>query len=74
MAVLSNNFPEWFGYGWSWSSYSPDLIPCDYFLWGFLKDIVYKNNPHMIEELRQEIMAAVISVSEETVAADVRNF
>jgi hypothetical protein len=28
----------------------------------------------MIEELRQEIMAAVISVSEETVAADVRNF
>jgi hypothetical protein len=42
--VLSNHFPERFGYGWSWPPYYPDLNPCDYFLWGFLKDTVYKNN------------------------------
>jgi hypothetical protein len=33
--VLSNHFPEWFGYGRSWPPYSPDLNPCDYFLWAF---------------------------------------
>jgi hypothetical protein len=35
---------------------------------------VYKNNPRTIEELQQEISAAVISVSEETLAAVVRDF
>jgi hypothetical protein len=43
-------------------------------LWDFLKDTVYKNNPHTIEELQQEISAAVISVSEEILAAVVQNF
>jgi hypothetical protein len=43
MSVLSNHFAEWFRYGWSWS---PDLDPCSYFLWGFLKDTVYRNIPH----------------------------
>jgi tRNA A58 N-methylase Trm61 len=43
-------------------------------LWGFLKDTVYKNNPHTIEEIKEESSAAVISVSEETLAAVVRNF
>jgi hypothetical protein len=35
---------------------------------------VYKKNPHTIEDLQQDISAAVISVSEETLAAVVRNF
>jgi hypothetical protein len=67
--VLSNCFSQQFGYGWSWPPYSPDLNPCNYFLWGFLKDAVYKNNLHTIKELQQEISAAVISISEETLAA-----
>ena len=40
---------------------SPDLTPADFFLWGLLKDKVYKNTPHTIEQLkdaiRQEIQA-----------------
>jgi hypothetical protein len=36
-----------------------DHCPCDYILWGFLKDTIYKNNPHTIEELQQEFSAAV---------------
>jgi hypothetical protein len=35
---------------------------------------VYKNNPHTIKELQQEISAAVISVSEEILVAVLRNF
>jgi hypothetical protein len=34
---------------------------------------VYKNNPHKIEELQQDISAAEISVREESPAAVVRN-
>jgi hypothetical protein len=36
-----------------WSSRSPDLSPPDFYLWGFLKENVYKNNPHTLEELKQ---------------------
>jgi hypothetical protein len=41
-------------------------------LWGFLKDSLQKNL-HSTEELKQEISAAVIGVSEETLVALVRN-
>jgi hypothetical protein len=44
------------------------------FLVGLLIYTVYKNNPHTNEELQQEISSAVISVSEERLAAVVRNF
>ncbi|GBM63572.1 hypothetical protein AVEN_173072-1 [Araneus ventricosus] len=45
----------------SWPPRSPDLLPCDYFLWGYLKSKVCKNRPRTTEELaaalRQEIAA-----------------
>jgi hypothetical protein len=72
--VLSDHFLERFVYGWSWPPYSRDLNPCDYFLRSFLKDAVYKNNSHTIQELQQGISAAVISISEETPAAIMQNF
>lgn len=28
-----------------WIGRSPDLTPADYLLWGYLKNIVYKNKP-----------------------------
>jgi hypothetical protein len=43
-----------------------DLNPHYYLLWGFLKDSVNRNNPHMVEELKGEIMAAVESITKET--------
>lgn len=68
--VLSNHFPEQSGYGW----YPPDLNPCNYFLWGFLKDKIYKNNHHTIKELQQKILPVVNSISKETLAAIGQNF
>jgi hypothetical protein len=35
---------------------------------------VYKNKLHTVRELQQEISAAVISISEETLAAVLQNF
>jgi hypothetical protein len=39
--------------------YSPDANQSGLLLWGFLTDTLYKNCPHTIEELKQEILAAV---------------
>ena len=34
---------------------SPDLTPMDFFLWGYLKDKVYRTKPRTIESLKMEI-------------------
>ncbi len=49
--VISNRFPKLFCTGQIWPPYSPDLNLCDYFLWGYLKDRVYANNPTTLEQL-----------------------
>jgi hypothetical protein len=38
-----------------WPPWSPDLTPPDYFLWGYMKQVVYSNRPQTIEELKQNI-------------------
>jgi hypothetical protein len=45
-----------------WPPRSPDLSPCDFFLWGFLKDRVYTHHPKNIEELRFLIEEKFLSV------------
>ena len=43
-----------------WPARSPDLTPCDFFLWGYLKAKVYARRPGTIEQLeaiRQEVAA-----------------
>jgi hypothetical protein len=35
-----------------WPARSPDLSPPDFFLWGVLKDLVYKNKPRNVDELK----------------------
>ncbi len=49
--VISNRYPPHFFEGWFWSPYSPDLLPLDYFLWGYVKSKCYENDPKMVEEL-----------------------
>lgn len=48
--------------------------PMQVFLCDFMKDTLYKNKLHKTEELKKENSAAVISISEETLATDVWNF
>jgi hypothetical protein len=33
-----------------WPARSPDLNPCYFYLWRNLKDKVYSNNPHTLDE------------------------
>jgi hypothetical protein len=46
-----------------WPSRSPDLTPCDFFLWGYIKDLVYVPPlPRSLVELRERIAAAVMTI------------
>ena len=38
-----------------WPPRSLDLTPCDFFLWGYLKDKVYTTPPQNIQGLRNRI-------------------
>jgi hypothetical protein len=46
-----------------WPPRSPDLAPCDFFLWGYVKNKVYVPTlPRDLSELRQRIVAAVDTI------------
>ena len=45
-----------------WAAHSPDLNPPPspyFYLWGYLKDIVFENNPQTIGELKAAITAKI---------------
>jgi hypothetical protein len=53
---------RWMGRGspakpapFAWPPYSPDLTPCDFFLWGYIKDRVYRTLPASLDELEDRI-------------------
>jgi len=33
-----------------WPAWSPDFSPCDVFLWGYLKEKVFKHRPGSLED------------------------
>jgi len=62
-AITVRNFlNETFGKRWigrsgpiQWPPRSPDLTPCDFYFWGHLKSLVYKNRPESLDALRMKI-------------------
>jgi hypothetical protein len=50
-----------------WPPRSPDLKPCDFNLWGMLKDKVYVNNPHTAEELQENFRRVISNISQEEI-------
>ena len=53
--IALNRDPEW-------PPRSPDLTPCDFFLWGYLKSKVFKTPPRDIADLRGRIVNEVDSL------------
>ncbi|GFW77805.1 DUF4817 domain-containing protein [Trichonephila clavipes] len=39
-------------------AYSPDLTRSDFYLWGYLKNVVHSKTPHTLKELRYDIGTA----------------
>lgn len=46
-----------------WPPRSPDLNPCDFFLWGYLKDKIYVQMPQTIDELKRLINEEIQSIN-----------
>ena len=64
------------GHGIEWPPYSPDLNPCDFFLWGFIKDRIYKNPLNSLENLKSAIRSEIGALDSDTlqrVMTDFRN-
>ena len=71
-AYLDDAFPDnWIGRGGptAWLARSPDFTPCDFFLWGYVKDRVYKTPVNDIDHLKEKIREAVASVTPDMLAA-----
>jgi hypothetical protein len=47
----------------AWPPRSPDVTPCDFFLWGYFKDLVYVPPlPASIPELKVRIRTAIETI------------
>ena len=48
-----------------WPARSPNLTPCDFFLWGWLKEQVYCTKSMTLEELEGRIREVMSSIPQE---------
>ena len=48
-----------------WPPRSPDLTPCDFFLWGFVKGNVFTTPPPSIEDLRDRVVNELANLRED---------
>ncbi|XP_025422960.1 uncharacterized protein LOC112692505 [Sipha flava] len=47
-----------------WPARSPDLTPLDFFLWEYLKTVVYADSPVNLQDLKNKIQVACDILSE----------
>ena len=67
--VLNERFPDaWIGRGGPipWPPRSPDLSPLDFFLWGYIKNIVYAEKIHLQDRITSTIETVTRDVIQKT--------
>jgi hypothetical protein len=62
MALLDDVFADRIISKTIWPPRSPDLSPPDFFFWGAMKNSVYSNSPHTIDELKMAITEYIRNV------------
>ncbi|GFU22724.1 uncharacterized protein TNCV_762991 [Trichonephila clavipes] len=65
--VLSRNFHH------TWPPRSPDLSPCDYWLWGYLKSQVYRDRPTSLGMLKDNIRLQCLTITPDLLYSAVHN-
>ncbi|GBL94007.1 hypothetical protein AVEN_76723-1 [Araneus ventricosus] len=58
--IISRHFPI------AWPPRSPDLNPCDFWLWGYLKDVMYDGPIPKLAELKNLITQHIHNITTET--------
>jgi hypothetical protein len=74
--ILNRMYPNcWIGRGGPrhWPARSPDLNPVDFFLWGYVKNVVYNRPIHNEEDLRNRLQEAFGTITPEMVRASKLN-
>jgi hypothetical protein len=56
-----------------WPARSPDLTPCDFFLWGWAKEEVYRTKPTTLNELEDHIRHVLTNVPQEFLQKSIEN-
>jgi len=68
--VLNERFPDaWIGRGGPipWPPRSPDLSPLEFFLWGYIQNIVYAVKIRNIHHLQERITSAIETVTRDMI-------
>ena len=68
---LRSKFKGRFFYKEKWP---PDLNPCDFFLWGYLKERVYEPKPDLLEALKSNIERECKKISKEMLKSTFEKF
>jgi hypothetical protein len=50
------------GFNWFWPPRSPDITPCDFWFWGYVKHQVYRRQPQTLDELQQAIREEIHAI------------
>ena len=76
MAIVNDRFPDRTisqGAKVEWPPRSCDLTPLDFFLWGYVKDKVYANNPKTIPQLKAEIIRVMNGIEASLLESVIEN-
>ncbi|GBN41737.1 hypothetical protein AVEN_192270-1 [Araneus ventricosus] len=65
--IISRHFPT------AWPPRSPDLNPCDFWLWGYIKDVVYGDPVANLTELKNRITQHIHNITTETLRSVVEH-
>ncbi|GBO00911.1 hypothetical protein AVEN_86610-1 [Araneus ventricosus] len=65
--IISRHFPT------AWPPRSPDLNPCDFWLWGYLEDVVYGGPIANLAELKNRIKQDIHNITTETLRSVVEH-
>ncbi|PRD19368.1 UNVERIFIED_CONTAM: hypothetical protein NCL1_57537 [Trichonephila clavipes] len=49
-----------------WPPRSQDLSVQDFSLWGYLKNVAFRNNPHTLDELKSNILHGISDINSHT--------
>ncbi|GBL55045.1 hypothetical protein AVEN_167792-1, partial [Araneus ventricosus] len=72
--VIAYQYPNSYPGALHWPPYSPDLNPCYFFLWGHMKDLVYKKKPTDLISLKRSITASFANIKRKTLELVTDNF
>ena len=58
----------------SWPARSPDLSPLDFYLWSYVKGIVFRSNPLNVADLKAKVRESIRAIPADSLKRVIENF